>query len=308
MSQPMNRPPRQTISYLTRQFREVGLDPDHRLGQNFLIDLNLLELIARSAQLSENDLALEVGTGTGSLTGILAESAGEVVTVELDQHLHQLAQETLESRENIHFLRMDILKNKNRLNPDVISVLQDRLAARPGCRLKLTANLPYNVATPIISNLLLCETIPDTMTVTIQKELADRICARPSTKDYGALSVWIQSICSPEIVRVLSNKVFWPRPKVQSAILHIEHQPQRRAEIPDIKFFHQFVRSLFFHRRKFLRSVMISAFKDQLEKPEVDEVLQSLKLGPDARAEQLEVEFVKELCERFRTKLHSKSN
>ena len=78
----MNRPPRQTISYLTRQFREVGLDPDHRLGQNFLIDLNLLELIARSAQLSENDLALEVGTGTGSLTGILAESAGEVVTVE----------------------------------------------------------------------------------------------------------------------------------------------------------------------------------------------------------------------------------
>ena len=304
----MNRPPRQTVSYLTRQFREVGLEPDHRLGQNFLIDLNLLELLARSADIQPDDLVLEVGTGTGSLTGMLAEQAAAVITVELDQHLHQLAQEALEGRENITFLRTDILKNKNRLNPEVIETIQQQLAIDPKRQLKLAANLPYNVATPIISNLLLCETIPVSMTVTIQKELADRICAGPGTKDYGALSVWIQSICKPEIVRILSNKVFWPRPKVQSAILHIEHQPQRRAEIPDINFYHQFVRSLFFHRRKFLRSVMISAFKGQLEKADVDTVLQSLGLGPDARAEQLEVEFVKALCERFREAVHSKTD
>lgn len=299
----MNRPPRQTVSYLTRRFREVGLEPDHRLGQNFLVDINLLELLARAAEISADDVVLEVGTGTGSLTGILAESAAAVVTVELDAHLHQLARETLEGRTNITFMRGDILKNKNRLNPEVIEVIKAKLAEAPGRRFKLAANLPYNVATPIISNLLASEPVPHSMTVTIQKELADRIVAEPNTKDYGSLSVWIQSQARGEIVRVLSNKVFWPRPKVQSAIIRIVTDLERRTAIPDIDFFHTFVRSLFFHRRKFLRSVMISAFKDQLTKPQVDEVLQPLGHGPDARAEQLDVSAILKLCEAFRAKL-----
>lgn len=299
----MNRPPRQTVSYLTRRFREVGLEPDHRLGQNFLVDINLLELLARAAEISSDDVVLEVGTGTGSLTGILAESAAAVVTVELDAHLHQLARETLEGRTNITFMRGDILKNKNRLNPEVMDVIKAKLAEAPGRRFKLAANLPYNVATPIISNLLASEPVPHSMTVTIQKELADRIVAEPNTKDYGSLSVWIQSQAQGEIVRVLSNKVFWPRPKVQSAIIRIVTDLARRTAIPDIDFFHTFVRSLFFHRRKFLRSVMISAFKDQLTKPQVDEVLQPLGHGPDARAEQLDVPAILKLCEAFRAKL-----
>ncbi len=170
----------------------------------------------------------------------------------------------------------------------------------PQRRLKLAANLPYNIATPLISNLLTTDIVPASMTVTIQKELADRITARPSTKDYGALSIWVQSQCHAEVLRILPPTVFWPRPKVHSAIIQIVPQPHLRGRIPDLPFFHTFVRSMFFHRRKFLRSVVLSAFKKELSKPQVDAVLTELNLGPDARAEQLDVEQMLELCEHFR--------
>ena len=159
---------------------------------------------------------------------------------------------------------------------------------------------------PVISNLLRCPVIPETMTVTIQKELGDRLVAAPNSKDYGALSVWAQSLCDVSIVRVLPPTVFWPRPKVDSAIVHLVHRPDKRNEIPDVEFFHTFTRRIFFHRRKFLRSVAISAFKNMLEKPEVDVVLQAQGLGPQARTEQLSVQDLQQLCEGFRQMLLSK--
>lgn len=294
---------RQTISYLTKRFQEVGLNPNARHGQNFLIDLNLIKLLADSAQLTRDDVVLEIGTGTGSLTSLLAARAAHVVTVEIDAHLHQLAQEELEPFDNITMLHQDALKNKNTFHPRVLETVRERLNSIEGSVFKLAANLPYNIATPIISNLLRLEFVPASMTVTIQKELADRILAKPNTKDYGALSVWIQSLCDPHLVRVMPPTVFWPRPKVDSAILHIEYRPDKRARIPDLEFFHTFVRSMFFHRRKFMRSVAISAFKGRLTKPQVDEVLNSLGLGPDARTEQLSIEQIQEMSERFRQKL-----
>lgn len=294
---------RQTISYLTKRFQEVGLNPNARHGQNFLIDLNLIELLADSAQLTRDDVVLEIGTGTGSLTSLLAARAAHVVTVEIDAHLYQLAQEELEPFDNITMLHQDALKNKNTFHPRVLETVRERLNSIEGSVFKLAANLPYNIATPIISNLLRLEFVPASMTVTIQKELADRILAKPNTKDYGALSVWIQSLCDPHLVRVMPPTVFWPRPKVDSAILHIEYRPDKRARIPDLEFFHTFVRSMFFHRRKFMRSVAISAFKGRLTKPQVDEVLNSLGLGPDARTEQLSIEQIQEMSERFRQKL-----
>ena len=139
--------------------------------------------------------------------------------------------------------------------------------------------------------------------VTIQKELADRMMASPGTKDYGALSIWMQSQCEVELVRVMPPSVFWPRPKVDSAIIHIRVQPEWQARFPDRKFFHQFTRSLFFHRRKFLRSVVISAMKGKLDKAAVDELLVGMQLGADARAEQLDVATVMELSEAFRRRL-----
>ena len=294
---------RQTVSYLKRRFEEIGLEPDRRHGQNFLIDLNLVELLVRTGEIESNDVVLEVGTGTGSLTALMAAEAGVVITVEIDAHLHQLAREELASVDNVLFLKQDALRNKNNFDDRVLQTIREQLAFDPNRQFKLVANLPYNIATPVLSNLLLTDIVPVTMTATIQRELAERIVAKPSTKDYSALSIWIQSICTAEIVRIMPPSVFWPRPKVESAIIKITHQPERRAEIPDIRFFHTFVRSLFFHRRKFLRSVVLSAFKGKLEKPHVDTVLQALNFSPDARAEQLDVETIKVLAEHLRRKL-----
>ncbi len=144
------------------------------------------------------------------------------------------------------------------------------MSAAPGRRLKLVANLPYNIATPILSNLLMLEPPPHSMTATIQKELAERIAARPGSKDYGALSIWIQAQCRVEILRLLPPEAFWPRPKVSSAFLQITVDGRLRGRIPDRKFFHDFVRAMFCHRRKFLRSELLSVVKGRMGKPEVE--------------------------------------
>ncbi len=293
---------RQTISYLNRRFAEVGLNPNKRHGQNFLIDLNLIELLASSAKLTPDDVVLEVGTGTGSLTGLVAAQCAHVVTVEIDEHLHQLAQEELEEFDNITFLHQDALRNKNNFDQPVFDAIQIAMDEYPGSIFKLVANLPYNIATPVISNLLRGPLVPESMTVTIQKELADRLMAPPNTRDYGALSVWFQSLCDIELVRVMPPTVFWPRPKVDSAILHIEHRPDKRTQITDTDFFQIFTRRIFFHRRKFLRSVAISAFKTKLEKSDIDDVLAELELGPQTRTEQLSIAVLQKLGEAFRKK------
>ena len=295
----MSQVNRQTVSYLTRRFAEVGLNPNKKHGQNFLVDLNIVELLARSAQLTVDDVVLEVGTGTAGLTTLLAPQVASVVTVEIDQHLYQLACEELEQYDNVIMLQQDALKNKNRISETVISTVQHELQAAPGRRFVVAANLPYNIATPLISNLMLTDVVPETLTVTIQKELADRIMAVPRTKDYSALSIWMQALCEIELVRVLPPSVFWPRPKVDSAIIHIVHRPDKRARISDLRYFHEFVRALFFHRRKFLRSVLISAFKQRLEKVHIDQVMSEMQLGPEARAEELGVEFIVAMAARF---------
>jgi 16S rRNA (adenine1518-N6/adenine1519-N6)-dimethyltransferase len=240
---------RQTQSFLIQRFEQAGISPKTRHGQNFLIDLNLLDLLFETAQIGPHDVVLEVGTGTGSLTARLAASAAAVVSVELDPQMHQLAGEELLEFENVLLMRRDALKNKNHLNPDVLSAVRERLAVVPDAYFKLAANLPYNIATPIITNLLACDTPPETMTVTIQKELADRMVARPSTKDYGALSVWVQSQCEAEIVRLMPPTAFWPPPKVTSAIVHIRLRRDWRERIPVLEFFHTCALSVFVQRR-----------------------------------------------------------
>ena len=280
---------RQTQSYLIQRFEEAGIRPTTRHGQNFLIDLNLLDLIVRTAGVGASDVILEVGTGLGSLATRLAERAAAVVTVEIDERLQALAAEELKWAKNVKLLWQDALKNKNTLHPAVLDAVREELAAHPGSRFKLVSNLPYNIATPILSNLLTANPLPISLTATIQKELADRIVARPGTKDYSALSIWMQALCTIDVVREMPPQVFWPRPKVHSAIIHILPNPLKRAAVGDLAFFHDFIRSLFFHRRKFLRGVLISALADRLDKPAIDDLLASFNLPPDARAEQLDV-------------------
>lgn len=295
------RASRQTATYLSKRLTAAGLRPVSKYGQNFLIDLNLVELIARSADIQSNDLVLEIGTGVGSLTSIMAEKAGAILTVEIDQNLFNLAAEELRDFPHVKMIHGDALRNKNALRDEIMESIRDAKARLPeGGRFMLVANLPYNVATPIISNLLHESPPPDRMVVTIQKELGERIIAQPGTKDYGALSIWVQSMCDAEIVRVLPPTVFWPRPKVDSAVIRLDLDHEKRNAIPDLKYFHSTVRSLFFHRRKFLRSVVISAMKGRMDKPAVDSVLQSLGHGETARAEELDLQQIMQLAEALR--------
>jgi 16S rRNA (adenine1518-N6/adenine1519-N6)-dimethyltransferase len=296
---------RQTQSYLIQRMQEAGIRPQGRHGQNFLIDLNLLDLLVRTANLGPSDVVLEVGTGMGSLTARMAPLVAGVVTVEIDPRLFALASEELARHANVTMLQQDALKNKNTLHPAVLDAVREKLAATGGSQLKLVANLPYNVATPILSNLLTIDPVPASMTATIQKELADRMIASPGTKDYSALSIWMQALCAIEIVREMPPQSFWPRPKVHSAIIHILPNPAKRRLIADLPFFHDFIRSLFFHRRKFLRSVLVSALAERLDKPAIDALLAEFNFPTDARAEQLDVQTLIALSEAVRRRLQA---
>ena len=278
----------------------MGIRPATRHGQNFLIDLNLHQVIIDAAELTADDVVLEVGTGTGALTSLLAQHAAVVVTVEIDAHLFELASEELIDLPNVTMLRLDVLRNKNQFDDRVMDAVGQPLAAEPGRRLKLVANLPYNIATPVLSNLLLAPHVPHSMIATIQKELAERITASPSTKDYSALSVWIQSQCTAEIMRELPPSVFWPTPKVSSAIIRLTVDPERRSAIPDLRYLHQITKALFLHRRKFLRANVLSAMREHLDKDQVDVILAEMNFAPDTRTEQLDVSTLLALAERLR--------
>jgi 16S rRNA (adenine1518-N6/adenine1519-N6)-dimethyltransferase len=235
----------------------------------------------------------------------MAPLVAGVVTVEIDPRLFQLASEELAGLANVTLLHQDALKNKNTIHPAVLDAIHAQLEAHPGSQFKLVANLPYNAATPLLSNLLTVYPVPVSMTATIQKELADRITARPGTKDYSALSVWMQALCAIEVVRELAPQVFWPRPKVHSAIIHILPNPAKRAAVGDLAFFHDFVRALFLHRRKFLRGVLASMYRDALSKAAIDEILAPFGFPTDARAEQLDVKTLLALAKVMQQRLVS---
>lgn len=296
-------PKNQTRTYLMQRFETLGIHPREKLGQNFLIDLNLVRFLHDSAKIDENDVVLEVGTGTGSLTQLLAEDAAQVITVEIDPVMQEMARQELVDKTNVTFILTDILRNKNNLKEEVLETIRKTLAASPDRRFKLCANLPYVVATPLMSNLLLSDVPPFSMTVTIQKEVADRITARPSTSHYGALAVWMQAICDVKTLRIMPPSVFWPRPKVDSAIIQIVYNKNKRNKIFDLPYFHQFTRSIFLHRRKYLRSVLCSTFKERLEKSAIDEILEEKQYDSTIRAENLTVSEIRDLAETFRIRL-----
>lgn len=279
----------QTRSHLTRLFGERGLNPRRDLGQNFLIDLNLIEFILRQAELSAHDVVLEVGTGTGGLTGWLAQQAGAVVSVEYDRNVHALAAAKLADLGNVTLIQGDALHNKNRLNPELLAAVQRQLDADPGRRLKLIANLPYNVATPVISNLVATDLPWTLMVVTVQHELALRMTAAPATEHYGALAVWLQAQCRVEILKKLPPSVFWPQPQVNSAIVRIEPDSDRREQISDCGFFHDYIRGVFLHRRKQLGRVLTAMYDASLTKDNCERIIETVGVRASSRAEELDV-------------------
>ncbi|MFO1019744.1 MAG: 16S rRNA (adenine(1518)-N(6)/adenine(1519)-N(6))-dimethyltransferase RsmA [Planctomycetales bacterium] len=299
---------RQTRSRLMSLFEQHGYHPRSDFGQNFLIDLNLLEFVVKSAQLTPEDVVLEIGTGTGGMTTFLAAQAGQVLSVELDHRVFQLAQEVTRDCTNVRLLNCDALKSKNEMNPQVLAVVEELLKSFPGSGLKLVANLPYAVATPIISNLVASDLPWRTMVVTIQWELALRMQARPRTSDYSALSVWLQSQCQVEILKRLPPTVFWPRPKVDSAIVEIRPDLTRSQQIADRLFFQEFLRRLFTQRRKHFRSVLAGMYRDQLSKPELESLLAAEQVPENARAEELEVATLVRVANRIDSAINRRSS
>ncbi|AGA31593.1 16S rRNA (adenine(1518)-N(6)/adenine(1519)-N(6))-dimethyltransferase RsmA [Singulisphaera acidiphila] len=295
---------RQTQSYLRNLFARRGVAPQHRYGQNFLIDLNIHELIVNAAEVGPDDVVLEIGPGAGALTALMAERGAAVVAVEIDPAMARLTTEAVEGRLNVRVLNVDALASKHTMNPEVLDNVRAGLAVSPEKRLKLVANLPYNVATPILSNLLVHpEFCPTLLVVTIQLELAQRICAGPEEEEYGALSVLMQALADVSIVRTLAPTVFWPRPKVESAVISIRPDASKRALVHNLAWFHQTIRQLFLHRRKNLRRVLYSLWRDRWTKLEVDTFLEGLGLTGLVRAEAMNVEelltLTQQLGERF---------
>ncbi len=287
-------PKRQTQSYLRELFARHGIAPLHRYGQNFLIDLNIHELIVNAAEVGPGDVVLEVGPGAGALTSLMAERGAAVVAVDIDPSMARLAAEATAGMPNVRVLNADALAGKNTLNPEVLDNVRAGLAVAPDRKFKLVANLPYNVATPIVGNLLVHpELRPERLVVTIQKELADRMLAPPAAEAYGALSVTCQALADVTLVRTLPPSVFWPRPKVDSAVVMLVPDPAKREAVGDVDWFHAVVRSVFLHRRKNLRGVLYALHRDRWTKPEVDTLLESLGLEGGIRAEAMDVdEFI----------------
>jgi 16S rRNA (adenine1518-N6/adenine1519-N6)-dimethyltransferase len=291
---------RQTLSYLRNLFEQRGVRPKSKLGQNFLIDLNLLDVLLRAAELSPDDIVLEVGSGTGGLTVRLAEEAGAVVSVEVDPAFSAMTDEAVtERRDRVALLHADVLKNKNELNPALLKAVEDLKARTNTVTRKLVANLPYAVATPVISNLLLSEVPFERMVVTVQWEIAERLMASPGTKDYGALAVLVQSVADVSLVRRLPPAVFWPRPQVDSAIVKVVPNARKREKVGDVTKFRNFLRDLYAHRRKNLRGGLVSMAGRGLDKQDVDAKLAELGIEGTVRAETLDLRQHLRLCEVF---------
>jgi 16S rRNA (adenine1518-N6/adenine1519-N6)-dimethyltransferase len=283
-------PVRQTQTYLRGLFTQLGISPKRRLGQNFLIDLNIHELIVSAADVSAADVILEVGSGAGALTTLLAARGATVIAVDVDRAMARLTAESVAGLPNVRVLHLDALAGKHTIDPIVLDSVRQALAAGSERRFKVVANLPYHVATPLIANMLVHpELCPALFVVTIQREMADRLCAAPASPAYGAVSVVVQALADVSIVRALPPSVFWPRPKVDSAVVAIRPDPQKRASVVDVAGFHALVRRLFLHRRKYLRHALAAMWPELWSGADVDRWLESQGQSEKLRAEALEV-------------------
>lgn len=243
----------QTKQDIERLLAGAGLKPNRRLGQNFLIDLNLMRMLLDAARLTVQDTALEVGTGTGSFTEELARRAGQVVTVEFDTGLARLAAARLAGFDNVTCVQGDALESKNALNVEVLAAVETARAQLAG-RLLLTANLPYSVGSAVMANLIVGPVTADAMAVTVQKEVADRMAAAPGHEEYGALSILMAATGHVQMLRKLPASVFWPRPQVESAMVTFERDPRKVAQIHDMATFRQIITLFMGHRRKMLKA------------------------------------------------------
>lgn len=249
-----------------------------RYGQNFLIDGRVIEKIIKAADITKEDVVLEIGPGIGTLTQYLAEAAGKVYAVEIDKNLIPVLDETLSEYDNVEVINEDILK------VDIKGLLGDK------GKCKVVANLPYYITTPIIMRLFE-ENIPaDSITVMVQKEVAERMQAKPKTKDYGALTLAVSYYAEPYIVANVPPNCFMPRPNVGSAVIRLTKWDKRKLEVHDEALMFKLIRASFNQRRKTLQNGIYNFPGLSYTKEQVSDALLSMGLDENIRGEALTLE------------------
>lgn len=248
-----------------------------RFGQNFLIDGHVIEKIIRAAEITKDDVVLEIGPGIGTMTQYLAEAAGEVFAVEIDKNLLPILAETLAEYDNVTVVNEDILK-------------VDIAALTGGRPVKVVANLPYYITTPIIMGLFENEVPVESITVMVQKEVADRMQTGPGNKDYGALSLAVQYYADPYIVANVPPNCFMPRPKVGSAVIRLTCHQEKPVQVQDEKLMFNIIRASFNQRRKTLANGLKNAATLDFTKEEVEAAIDALGKGASVRGETLTLE------------------
>jgi 16S rRNA (adenine1518-N6/adenine1519-N6)-dimethyltransferase len=251
-----------TKSMLKVLFEERGVSVKKHWGQNFLIDQNLLQFIVKAAELNSNDLVLEIGAGTGSLTRLIAKSAGHVFAVELDRKLFEITNETLQGYENVTIFNKDILKSKHHIDPEILDAISEHIktsSLADALCVKVVSNLPYYISTPVIIDLLQ-EVLPiKTMILMLQRETTNRMNAQPGTKNYGVLSIMTKLFGDVKVLKKLPPDVFWPVPIVDSAIVKMTINRHKYADrIRDYQSFQNLLHAIYVSRRKILLNSLLS--------------------------------------------------
>ena len=249
-----------------------------KFGQNFLIDTHVLEKIISAAGITKNDCVLEIGPGIGTMTQYLAENAGHVVAVEIDRNLIPILKETLADYDNVTVINEDILR------VDIKALAEEYNGGKP---IKVVANLPYYITTPIIMGLFESGVPIDNITVMVQKEVADRMKEGPGSKDYGALSLAVQYYAEPEIVANVPPNCFIPRPNVGSAVIRLTRHKEMRVEVKDPALMFKIIRASFNQRRKTLQNGLGNAPELPYTKEQIAAAIAEMGLTPTIRGEAL---------------------
>ena len=270
-----------SLAYKTKKIVEkYGFSFKKNFGQNFLVDERVLGKIVSSAEISKDDVVIEVGPGIGTLTQALAKEAYKVVAVEIDTTLVPILGELLSDFDNIEIINEDILK------VDVNAIAEKY----PDKKIKMVANVPYYITTPIIMNVLENHIPVESITVMIQKEVAYRMKAQPSTKDYGSLSLAVQYYCEPYLVANVPQNCFMPRPNVDSAVIKLTVMDKPKVQVNNEKFMFEFIKAAFSQRRKTLVNCIFSSGLLTLSKDEIGKMLNGLGYDERVRGESLTLE------------------